>query len=416
MIKKFLAMFLVLSLILANICMTTSLAASVKVTDENLKASLEKVLNSDEKKYNVIMENNQLKITAEDVSYTINYDLTNNPTFTYEASVMQGMSYNDFQKKTSGISGIMLYCYIAVADIQGVPFEDSSSYIAMSILSSALSAASSDTSDRMMVMDDTNLPEGVSISKDSSNKNIIYASEFGDHVMEYVNSVYANKQVVEDEGGFNTFEMTTERKDVTDTSCKIVTELVVKTDGDFSQMVGLTDALTNPIKSTEYKIINGQNELMGRKLIVGLKEKNTAEDVKNNISLADIYIKENCTLRLFNVNDKELVDDDLVGTGAYIKIYVPNDEEPSDSNYIPLGESRMVLYGDVTGDGKMNVADALAIVKNKLGKKVFENEYFIEAGRVTKQTRNKQSTPGVADALSIVKQSLKKVKIEQYYE
>ena len=64
----------------------------------------------------------------------------------------------------------------------------------------------------------------------------------------------------------------------------------------------------------------------------------------------------------------------------------------------------------------MNVADALAIVKNKLGKKVFENEYFIEAGRVTKQTRNKQSTPGVADALTIVKQSLKKTTIEQYYE
>ena len=83
---------------------------------------------------------------------------------------------------------------------------------------------------------------------------------------------------------------------------------------------------------------------------------------------------------------------------------------------MPDKEFTIILYGDVNGDGKINAIDALAIVKNKLKKKEFENEYFVEAGRVSNQTRKNDSTPNAVDALAIIKHSLKKREIEQYYD
>lgn len=270
MLKKFLIIFLIVSLILVNGYMTISYATAVKVTDENLKSSLQKFVSSsdNDKNYKITVENKQIKITSDDGNYTINYDLTNKPTFTYEANIAQGMSYKNFQEKTNGSSSTMIG-YIAVADIQGVGYEDSLSYFAMCLLASAFSGMSSaNTNNSFVIVDDTNMSEGVTIEKDPNDTKTIYASEFGNRVMEYVNSLYAEKQTFKDTDGLNTFEMSTERKDVTTTSCKLVTTLTVDTDADFSKMIGYGNQLTDSMMN---KNITEENADYLIKLKVGQK-------------------------------------------------------------------------------------------------------------------------------------------------
>ena len=270
MIKKVLIVFLVLSFILVNGYMTISYAASVKVTDENLKSTLQEFVSSKDnnKNYKIIVENNQIKIKSDDGNYNINYDLTNKPTFMYEADIAQGMSYEDFQEKTQGSSSTII-AYSTVAKIQGVEYEDALLYFTMYLLASAFSSTSSvDMSNSFVIVNDTDVSEGVTIEKDSSDTKTIYASEFGNHVMEYVNSLYTEKQILKDTDGLNTFEITTERKDVTDTSCKIVTTLTVDTSADFSKMIGYANQLAESMMD---KNITEENADYVIKLKVGQK-------------------------------------------------------------------------------------------------------------------------------------------------
>ena len=317
MLKKILIIFLFLSLILVNGYMTISYATAVKVTDENLKSSLQKFVSSsdNDKNYNITVENKQIKITSDDGNYTINYDLTNKTTFTYEADITQGMSYKDFQEKTNGSSSTMIG-YIAVADIQGVGYEDSLSYFAMCLLASAFSGMSSaNTNNSFVIVDDTNMSEGVTIEKDPNDTKTIYASEFGDHVMEYVNSLYSEKQIFKDTDGLNTFEMSTERKDVTATSCKLVTTLTVDADAEFSKMIGYGNQLTDSMMN---KNITEENVDYLIKLKVGQKCKiQSTEEITGYETSGSSCIEFS--------EDRTLITATAVGkTNGYI--YVGNNE------------------------------------------------------------------------------------------
>ena len=259
-LKKSLIMLILFIFTIASMY-SMSYAASVKVTDENLKSTLQKFVSSsdNDKNYKITVENNQIKMTSDEGNYTIDYDLTNKPTFTYTAEVQQGMSYKDFQEKTGGSSSTMLG-YVAVANIQGVEYEDSLAYFAMCLLASAFSSmSSSNTSNSYVIFDDTELSEGVTIEKDPNDTKTIYASEFGNRVMEYVNAMYSEKQSFKDTDGLNTFEMTTEMKDKTSTSCKLVTTLTVDTDADFSQMKGYAEQMANSFTGNNDNNNNGSN-------------------------------------------------------------------------------------------------------------------------------------------------------------
>ena len=103
-------------------------------------------------------------------------------------------------------------------------------------------------------------------------------------------------------------------------------------------------------------------------------------------------------------NDKVLDKDERISTGTQVQILSNNGEV--------LTQYTALVYGDVTGKGNPGVADALMIVKNKLGKVKIKNDLFMEAARVTENTRKKGLTPGVSDALAIVKAKLGKYEIK----
>lgn len=93
-----------------------------------------------------------------------------------------------------------------------------------------------------IIVDDINIEEGTTIDKEGSNEKTIYASEFGERVMEYVNATYKEKQTIVDTvDGINSYEWTIERKDVTDTSCKLVSTISVNPNADFSKIKGFSD-------------------------------------------------------------------------------------------------------------------------------------------------------------------------------
>lgn len=213
--------------------------AAVAVTKENLSKAFESLVsskaNEDNCSFSVI--DNVINITEDSETYALNYDLTDKPTFSFEIDIKKGISYEDFQNKYDNIS-LPMYGYIAVANIQGVKLEDAATYFLFSYLGSALGSAS--TNNGYIIYDDTSASEGVTLERDENSKTIL-VSEFGDRVMEYVNSLYPQTVTISDSEGINSFTMTIEKKDVTETSCKLVSTLSVNTDADFSNLNGTMD-------------------------------------------------------------------------------------------------------------------------------------------------------------------------------
>lgn len=236
--------FVILICLLVITAFSKCYATSIAVTKENLNTSLQKFVTSDtnENNYKITVSDKVITITVEGKNYTLNYDLTNKPTFSLEIPIQKGMSYADFKEQTDNLT-LPMIGYIAVANIQGVEFEDASAYFLMSYLGSAFNGSwSSDNS--YVIVDDTNLSDGVAIDKSESDSKTIYASEFGERVMEYVNATYKDKQTITDAtSGINSYEWTTEKKDVTETSCKLVSSLSVNTDTDFSKIKGYANQM-----------------------------------------------------------------------------------------------------------------------------------------------------------------------------
>lgn len=244
--NKCLYLFFVLAFLCTNICYATV----VTVTDENLKVALQKFVSSEanEENYNITVSNNVINVIADNESYNLNYDLTDKPTFSLEVPIQKGMSYEDFKKKTDNLI-LPMIGYIAVANIQGVEVEDARAYFLLSYLESALNGSFS-TENSYIIVDDLNLSEGVTIEKTEDPKTI-YTSEFGDRVIEYVNNMYKEKQSISDSTGINSYLLTIEKLDTTDTSCKLVSKLSVNLETDFSKIIGYTDQLADSFMNSD---------------------------------------------------------------------------------------------------------------------------------------------------------------------
>lgn len=257
MIKKILSLVLVFSMICTTLCLTVSYA-SVPVTEEKLKESFSKFVNSssNENNYKISVNNKAISISSNTgIVSMITYDLTNNPTFSYTTDIRQGMSYDEFKEKTDNLSAPMLG-YMAIANIQGVDYKDSMLYFSMQLLANTLSNASS--LEFYSIIDDRNLSEGVTIIKDHNDTETIYASEFGNRAIEYTKKVYGTPYRFNDaEGqGLNSFEWMQELRDVTDTSCKIVSTVTVNLNADFSQLIGASEGFIEAFANS----FNNDNE------------------------------------------------------------------------------------------------------------------------------------------------------------
>jgi len=218
------------------------------ITKKALAETLKKFVSSksNENNYNISVEDNVINIAEDSNNYQLNYDLTNKPTFWIEADIKKGISYEDYQKITDTLFLPMLG-YLAIANIQGVEFEDAITYYVISGFGKG--SFSVNTSSSYMIIDDTNLSDGITI--ETTNPNVIYVSKFGERVVEYVNGVYPENQVFSDSEDINSYKLSIERKNTTETSCKLLSTLTVNVDADFSKLSGTMDKIEDSLLGTD---------------------------------------------------------------------------------------------------------------------------------------------------------------------
>lgn len=295
--KKLVIVLCIFIFALVNI--NTVRYAAVAVTKENLKITLQKYVTSkeNENKYLISVEDSLIKITAEGKTYNLNYDLKDNPTFKIEIPIKKGMSYKEFEDSSNNLS-LPMIGYAAVCDIQGVSYEDSLSNFLMSYLGSAFNSILTNGINQYIIVDDLNPEEGVTLEKTNDSKTI-YTSEFGDRVMEYVDSLYSKKFTVSDANSFNSYSMTIEKKDETENSCKIVSELKVNMNGDFDKMKGYVDTISEAMKDS-IKIGEKQNE--------GTDEEK--EDTSNNIAKTENATSSENKSNIENTNTEAPIKDE----------------------------------------------------------------------------------------------------------
>lgn len=275
---------LILNILLLNSLFSNCYATEVSVTKENLNASLQEFVSSDtnENNYKITVSDNIITIEVDGKSYTLNYDLTEKPKFTLEIPIEKGMSYKDFKEQTDNLI-LPMIGYVAVANIQGIEVEDASMYIFMSYLGNVLNGFWS-SENSYIIIDDTNLSEGVTIVRGESDTKTIFASEFGERGMEYVNAIYKDKQTISDAtSGINSYEWIIERKDVTETSCKLVSSLTVNVDADFSKIKGFANTLQKDDEITDNK--PSEDDLTGK------QQEQTSSTSKDNTIAKSILPK-----------------------------------------------------------------------------------------------------------------------------
>ena len=278
-IKYFFVICLIFCFIFINF-LSVSYGFSTPVTKENLNTSLQNFATSEYNtdKYQITVQDNEIQVKTEQGNYTLNYDLTGKPTFSISVPISQGISYKEFNMKTDSLYLPMLG-YIGVANTQGVSFEDAPVYFELCLLESLFSNSSSETTQYIIASDGTNVT--------SSTSNVIYESDFGNHVIEYTNSIYNNKDIFSDTSKLNSFTLTIEKKDVTSTSCNLVSTLTINTDTDFSKIKGFIDSI-NPFSDiTESNANYFINLKVGQKCIINSVEKITGYGLMN-INCVDI--------------------------------------------------------------------------------------------------------------------------------
>lgn len=215
MLKRFLSIILIFIIIMFTVY-SSSYCAIQPVTKESLEQGFQDLMNLEEIKdsgaiSSIDVEDDIITINTEQYGeMKVKYNLDNEPTFITEMNVEQGMTYDEYTDESNKAGG-HIFPYMVIANLNGMSYEYSLMYFALSSLSTIMN----EMQDKLQVVE----PE-----------------EFEANVMEYVNSWYGEPITVSDAEDGNTFEITMEQQDVTDTSCKIVTTFKIKADADFARV------------------------------------------------------------------------------------------------------------------------------------------------------------------------------------
>ncbi len=402
MIKKLLCVILIFSIILGSVC---SFAFSVPLTKDSLesgfKAFEKSTANSSNMKLNSI-GSDTITFKAGNYSYNVKYSLKGDPTFTYELTINKGMSYEDYENKTAGVACPTM-AFFAIAYSQGATIDKVVSYFTNATLSSVFSQLDSGaikSSGSIMVVAD-----GVNVT--SSSGKVIKASQFGNYAIDYAKTIYGNGATIRD----SLFEYSTELKDISSTSCKLISKMVVKQNGDYSSMVSSRRAAElasqgTPVETKEDKTVE---------FTIGSKKK--SGDVQDVPKLTDITGTKyenavNSLLALGIVNgfeDNTFKSNENVTRAQFAKMLVETvNLEPTDAtatlafsdivdshwayNYIKAAVQNGIINGYPEGvfkpDSTVTYAEAMAMILRamKLEETMFDKAwpsgYINEAKRI----------------------------------
>ena len=151
------------------------------------------------------------------------------------------------------------------------------------------------------------------------------------------------------------------------------TKVIAKTvDGGFQKEIGVTvverigevEVIFDPSLTVENGKISGFNT--------------------SNLSVLDIKnkIQTSYQVKIYHYSGTELTNEQSVGTGSIIRIV--------DENEIIKMEYSVVIYGDVSGDGKINSTDLLVLQRHILEIEKLKG-VFLTAGNISKNGKNPSS-------------------------
>ena len=159
---------------------------------------------------------------------------------------------------------------------------------------------------------------------------------------------------------------------------------------------------TNIQKSINIQVIEKLDESeisFDESLVINANEISGIDYKNNTVNNFKQLIKTDYEIKIFNFKDEKLEDADLIGTGSKVKIY-------KDNNI--LREYKIILYGDVTGERKINSVDLLVLQRHILELEKFDG-IFLKAGNINKNGKN----PSSVDLLLIQRHILNLKIIEQ---
>lgn len=258
--------------------------AMVQVTKDNLTQSLPNIMSTEVvQQYgisNMTVGENTISVTSSLGQYDIKYDLSNEPTFTTEADVTENMTSSEYtaDSQTAGLMAI----YGAIASINGVDANTALQYFALSFLSSV---TNSDTTSSTIPTDD---------------------EEFGKKMLEEIKKTYAEPKIYDDSQSFNTYELTFEAQDITETSCKVVVTLKIKADADFSRINQMGADEEDPSENNQNENLQNQGGLT----------------TNNQTTQTNEQSQQNQQLLTTNNNRNTNSSTQLPKTGLDTKIYV----------------------------------------------------------------------------------------------
>ena len=187
--------------------------------------------------------------------YEIEYEIEEDKvTFSIEAEVKQGMSWEEYTKlfgdstgdaSDGNIEDGLAMGYYAVANILGAEYKSAAWYYTLTRIEGYKGKYAK--SDKWIIMKDA---EGVTeIKTDSSEEKVLNTKDFANRTMEYFNSIYKDDTYTyEDSNHCNTYKSITEKKEKTDTSCKLIEKIIINTNADFSKLkVDMDSVLDNGV-------------------------------------------------------------------------------------------------------------------------------------------------------------------------
>ena len=201
---------------------------------------------------------------------------------------------------------------------------------------------------------------------DASNQNIKYQSE------------NSNIAQVDNAGKITAIEEGT-------------TKIIVQTeDGNITKDIQITVVP----KIQEGEITFDENLKVEQDIISGWNLENL------NVSKIKEQINTIYTIEIYNHAEEKLTDEQRAGTGSKIRLV--------DENGIIKMEYKILIYGDLSGDGKINSMDLLVLQRHILEIQKLEG-IFMKAGNINKNGKN----PSSLDSLIIQRHILEIKEIEQ---
>ena len=220
-----------------------------------LNEKFQELKDNDSEIEKIVTGDNVIEVIKNNDKYEIEYEIEEDKvTFSIEAEVKQGMSWEEYTKlfgdstgdaSDGNIEDGLAMGYYAVANILGAEYKSAAWYYTLTRIEGYKGKYAK--SDKWIIMKDA---EGVTeIKTDSSEEKVLNTKDFANRTMEYFNSIYKDDTYTyEDSNHCNTYKSITEKKEKTDTSCKLIEKIIINTNADFSKLkVDMDSVLDNGV-------------------------------------------------------------------------------------------------------------------------------------------------------------------------